>query len=74
MKQRTKIFGGSGENETRKKKVQKKKEEMQPMQRGDGSYRRAENYETAVNKGHHNVRSYPLRCCSFFFNAFTPLI
>ena len=35
MKQRTKIFGGSGENETRKKKVRKKKEEMQPMQRGD---------------------------------------
>ena len=25
------------------------------MQRGDGSYRRAENCETAVNKGHHNV-------------------
>ena len=25
------------------------------MQRGDGRYRRAENCETAVNKGHHNV-------------------
>ena len=24
------------------------------MERGDGSYRRAENWETAVNKGHHN--------------------
>ena len=25
------------------------------MQRGDGSHRRTENCETAVNKGHHNV-------------------
>ena len=44
------------------------------MQRGDGSYRRAENCETAVNKGHHNVGSYLLRCCGFFANAFPPLI
>ena len=35
------------------------------MQRGDGSYRRAENCETAVNKDHHNVASYPLRRCGF---------
>ena len=44
------------------------------MERGDGSYRRAENCETAVNKGHHNVRSYPLRCSDFFDNIFPPLI
>ena len=44
------------------------------MQRGDGSYRGAKNCETAVNKGHHNVDSYPLRCCGFFANAFPPLI
>ena len=29
---------------------------MQPMQRGDGSYRKTENCKTAVDKGHHNVR------------------
>ena len=28
---------------------------MQPMQRGDGSYRKTENCKAAVNKGHHNV-------------------
>ena len=31
------------------------------MQRGDGSYRRAENFETAVNKGHHNVGTVAIR-------------
>ena len=31
----------SGKNVTRKKEVWKKKEEMQPMQRGNGSYRKA---------------------------------
>ena len=56
------------------KESSKNKEEMQPMERGDGSYRRAENCETAVNKGHHNVGSYPLRWCDFFTNAFPPLI
>ena len=35
------------------------------MERADGSFRRVENYETAVNKGHHNVSSYPLRYCDF---------
>ena len=44
------------------------------MERGGGSYRRAENWETAVNKGHHNVGSYPVGCCDFFANAFPPLI
>ena len=44
------------------------------MQKGDGSYGRAENFETAVNKGYHNVGSYPLRCCGFFANAYPPLI
>ena len=44
------------------------------MQRGDESYRRVENCETAVNKGHHNVGRYSLRCCGFFANAFPPLI
>ena len=32
----------------------KTKKEIEPMQRGDGSYRRAANCETAVNKGHHH--------------------
>ena len=54
---RRKIFGGSGENETSKKKVQKKKEKMQPMQREDGSYKRAENWKTAVNKVVSDLRS-----------------
>ena len=44
------------------------------MQRGDGTFRRAGNCETAVTKGHHNVGSYPLKCCGFFANAFAPLI
>ena len=44
------------------------------MQRGDGSYRKTENCETAVNKDHHNVGSYPLRYCGFFWNAFSPFI
>ena len=44
------------------------------MQRGDGSYRRAENCETAVNKGHQIVGSYSLRYCGFFSNAFPPLV
>ena len=44
------------------------------MQRGDGSYRKAENCDTAVNKGPHNVGRYSLRCCGFFANAFLPLI
>ena len=44
------------------------------MQRGNGSYRRDENFETAVNKGNHNVGSYPLRCCDFLANAFPPFI
>ena len=61
-----KIFGGSGENETRKKRG----EEME----GDGSYIRAENCETAVNKVHHDVGSYPLRCCGNFANTFPPRI
>ena len=41
------------------------------MQREDKSYRRAENFETAVNKGHHNIGNdnSPLRCCGFFANA-----
>ena len=56
------------------KKVRNKKEEMQFMERGHGSYRRAENCETAVNKGHDNVGSYPLRCCDFFANVFPSLI
>ena len=47
---------------------------MQPMQRGDGSYRRAENCGTAVNKGHHILGCYPLRYCDFFANAFPELI
>ena len=47
---------------------------MQPMQRGDGSYRRAENFKTTVNKGHHNVGTYQLRCCGIFDNAFPLLI
>ena len=45
---RRKIFGGSGENETRIEKVRKKKEEMHPMQRGDRNYRRPENCENAA--------------------------
>ena len=44
------------------------------MQRRDGSYRGAKNCEAAVNKGYHNLGSYPLRCCGFFANAFPPLI
>ena len=44
------------------------------MERGDGSCRRAEDCDTAVNKGHHNVGSYRLRCCDFFANAFPLLI
>ena len=44
------------------------------MQGGDGSYRRVENYVTAVNKDHHNVGSYPVRFCDFFGIAFPPLI
>ena len=35
------------------------------MERADGSFRRVEYCETAVNKGHHNVGSYPLRYCDF---------
>ena len=74
-KQRRKIFGDSEENDARKKKIQKRKEQMQPtMESRDGSYRRAENCEIAVNKGHHNVNSYPLRCCNFFGNAFSLVI
>ena len=41
---------------------------------GDISYRRGENCETAVNKGHHNIGSCPVRCCDFFANDFSPLI
>ena len=37
------------------------------MQSGDGSYRRAENCETAVSKGHLNVGSYLLRCCDILW-------
>ena len=57
-----------------KRKLERKKEEMQTMQRGYESYRRGENCETAVNKGHHNVGSHLLRCCGFFINVFTSLI
>ena len=39
---------------------------MEPMQKGDGSYSRAENCETVVNKDHHNISSYPL--------AFSPML
>ena len=44
------------------------------MERGNGSQGRVENYEPAINKGHHNVGSYPLRCCDLIANAFPPLI
>ena len=44
------------------------------MQGGDGSYRRAENCETTVNKGHDNVGSCPLRRCGFFASSFPPLM
>ena len=44
------------------------------MQRGDGSYRKSENCETAVNKFHHNVGKYLLRCCGIFTNVSPPLI
>ena len=43
------------------------------MHSRDESYRRAKNC-SSVNKGHHNVSSYPLRLCDFFANAFPPLI
>ena len=36
------------------------------MERGDGSYRRAESWEAAVNKGHHNVGSYLLYAVTFW--------
>ena len=38
------------------------------MQKGDGTYRRAKDCETAVSKAHH-----PLRFCGFSANAFPPL-
>ena len=38
------------------------------------SYRRAENCETVVSKGHLNVGNYPLRCCGILTNAFPPLM
>ena len=47
---------------------------MQPMQKEDVSYKKAENCETAVNKGHYNVGSCSLRYYDFFTNAFLPLI
>ena len=37
------------------------------MQTGDGSYKRAENCETAVSKGHLNIGSYLLRCSSILW-------
>ena len=43
------------------------------MQRRDGSYRRAVNYVTAVNNGHHNKVSYVVRSCDFFTIALPPL-
>ena len=43
------------------------------MQRGDGSYRRAINYVTAVNNGHHNKGSYVVRSCDFFAISLPPL-
>ena len=46
---------------------------MQPIERGDGSYRRAEHCVAAVNKGHHNAGSYPVRSCNFFAIVFPPL-
>ena len=47
---------------------------MQPMQREDGSYKKAKNCETAVNKGNNNIGSCPLRYCDFFTNVFPPLV
>ena len=47
---------------------------MQPMHRGDGSYRRSENCETTVSKGDLNIDSYPLRCCSILASAFPSLM
>ena len=38
------------------------------MQKGDGTYRRDKNCETAVSKAHHS-----LRFCGFSANAFAPL-
>ena len=42
------------------------------MQRGDGSYRRPENCETTISKGHDNVGSNLLRCYQAV--AFSPML
>ena len=57
----------------KEKESSKEKKEMQPIERGDGSYRRAEHCVAAVNKGHHNAGSYPVRSCNFFAIVFPPL-
>ena len=45
----------------------KEKREIQPIQRGNGSHRRAEHLKTYEN-------CYSLRYCDFFANTFPPLM
>ena len=62
-----KMRQGKRKFERKKKKCNLCREEMEVTEE-------LKNYETAVNKGHHNVGSSPSRCCGFFANAFPPLI
>ena len=65
---------GKRKFERKQKRCNLCRNEMEPMQKGDGSYSRAENCETVVNKDHHNISIYPLRSCGFLANAFSPFI